>query len=105
MMEYFGFNYLAYVYIKFILPKFKIQELNYSKKSMKMEQQQLELQAPHTVFLPFPAQGRVKPMLKLAELLSYASSQVTFTNTEYVHDHLLYIYVILKKTLKTRYDC
>ncbi|XWS67159.1 hypothetical protein CRYUN_Cryun05aG0263200 [Craigia yunnanensis] len=44
---------------------------------------------PHVVFLPFPVQGHVKPMLKLAELLSYASFQVTFINTEYVHDRFL----------------
>ncbi|XWS67154.1 hypothetical protein CRYUN_Cryun05aG0262900 [Craigia yunnanensis] len=53
--------------------------------------EKLEAQAPHlhVVFLPFPVQGHVKPMLKLAELLSYASFQVTFINTEYVHDRFL----------------
>ncbi|XVE96982.1 hypothetical protein REPUB_Repub02eG0271100 [Reevesia pubescens] len=52
-----------------------------------MEKQ--EPQAPHVVCLPFPVQGHVKPMLKLAEILSYASFQVTFINTEYVHDRFL----------------
>ncbi|XWS55595.1 hypothetical protein CRYUN_Cryun09bG0014200 [Craigia yunnanensis] len=51
--------------------------------------EKLELQAPHVVFLPFPVQGHVKPMLKLAELLSNAGLQVTFMNTEYVHDRFL----------------
>ena len=51
--------------------------------------EKLEPQVPHVVFLPFPVQGHVKPMLKLAELLSYAGLQVTFINTEYVHDRFL----------------
>ncbi|XWS55594.1 hypothetical protein CRYUN_Cryun09bG0014100 [Craigia yunnanensis] len=51
--------------------------------------EKLEPQAPHVVFLPFPAKGHVKPMLKLAELLSYARFQVTFINTEYVHDRFI----------------
>ncbi|XVF08195.1 hypothetical protein REPUB_Repub06bG0205300 [Reevesia pubescens] len=54
---------------------------------MKMEKP--EHQAPHVVCLPFPVQGNLKPMLKLAELLSYADFQVTFINTEYVQDRLL----------------
>ncbi|XWS55624.1 hypothetical protein CRYUN_Cryun09bG0016800 [Craigia yunnanensis] len=49
----------------------------------------LEPQPPLVVFLPFPVQGHVKPMLKLAELLSYASFQVTFINTEYLHDRFI----------------
>ncbi|KAE8684787.1 UDP-glucosyl transferase 85A3 [Hibiscus syriacus] len=44
---------------------------------------------PHVVFLPFPAQGHVKPLLKLAELLSHAGFQVTFINTQYIHRRLL----------------
>ncbi|XVF08198.1 hypothetical protein REPUB_Repub06bG0205600 [Reevesia pubescens] len=51
--------------------------------------EKLEPQASHVVCLPFPAQGHVKPMLKLAELLSYADFQITFINTEYVHDRCL----------------
>ncbi|KAE8663028.1 UDP-glucosyl transferase 85A3, putative isoform 2 [Hibiscus syriacus] len=45
-------------------------------------------QPPHVVFLPFPALGHIKPMLKLAELLSHAGLQVTFINTQHIH-HLL----------------
>ncbi|KAL4325632.1 hypothetical protein GQ457_11G007270 [Hibiscus cannabinus] len=48
----------------------------------------LKPQPPCVVFLPFPALGHVKPMLKLAELLSHATFQVAFINTEYIH-HLL----------------
>ncbi|XVE76470.1 hypothetical protein DITRI_Ditri12bG0175800 [Diplodiscus trichospermus] len=51
--------------------------------------EKIEPQAPHVVFLPYPRQGHFKPMLKLAELLSYANFQVTFVNTEYVHDRFL----------------
>lgn len=44
-----------------------------------------EPEAPHVVILPIPAQGHLKPMLKLAELLSYASFRITFLSTEYIH--------------------
>ncbi|OMO97362.1 UDP-glucuronosyl/UDP-glucosyltransferase [Corchorus olitorius] len=54
-----------------------------------MEQQEAQKTIPHVVFLPFPAQGHIKPMLKLAELLSYANIQVTFINTEHVHQHFI----------------
>ncbi|GMJ12143.1 UDP-glucosyl transferase 85A3 [Hibiscus trionum] len=49
----------------------------------------LRPQPPHVIFLPFPAQGHVKPLLKLAELLSHASFHVTFINSEYIHHRLL----------------
>ncbi|KAK4833343.1 hypothetical protein QYF36_015161 [Acer negundo] len=44
---------------------------------------------PHVMFLPFPAQGHIKPMMKLAELLNQAGSQVTFVNTDHNHDRLM----------------
>ncbi|KAL7095508.1 hypothetical protein ACP275_10G028100 [Erythranthe tilingii] len=40
---------------------------------------------PHVVIIPFPAQGHIKPMLMLAELLSQASFIVTFVNNEHTH--------------------
>nr|UHH90542.1 UDP-glycosyltransferase [Nicotiana benthamiana] len=36
---------------------------------------------PHVVIFPFPVQGHVNPMLKLAELLSLSGIHVTFINT------------------------
>ncbi|KAL5807014.1 hypothetical protein ACOSQ4_029747 [Xanthoceras sorbifolium] len=44
---------------------------------------------PHVVFLPFPAEGHIKPTMRLAELLNHAGSQVTFVNTDYTHDRLM----------------
>ncbi|TXG58720.1 hypothetical protein EZV62_016549 [Acer yangbiense] len=44
---------------------------------------------PHVMFLPLPAQGHIKPMMKLAELLNQAGSQVTFVNTDHNHDLLM----------------
>ncbi|KAL2511945.1 UDP-glycosyltransferase 85A1 [Abeliophyllum distichum] len=38
---------------------------------------------PHAVFLPFPAQGHINPMLKLAILLHHRGFYITFVNTEY----------------------
>ncbi|XP_057778055.1 7-deoxyloganetic acid glucosyl transferase-like [Salvia miltiorrhiza] len=44
---------------------------------------------PHVVILPFPAQGHIKPMLMLAELLSQAGLAISFVNTEHSHRRLL----------------
>lgn len=43
----------------------------------------------HAVCLPFPAQGHVNPMLKLAILLHHRGFHITFVNTEYNHRRLL----------------
>ncbi|KAI5561154.1 hypothetical protein BDE02_16G095500 [Populus trichocarpa] len=43
---------------------------------------------PHVVFLPFPAQGHVKPMLMLAELLSHAGFEATFINSNHIQHRL-----------------
>ncbi|XP_023511391.1 7-deoxyloganetin glucosyltransferase-like [Cucurbita pepo subsp. pepo] len=44
---------------------------------------------PHVVCVPFPAQGHINPMLKLAKLLHHRGFHVTFVNTEYNHRRLL----------------
>ncbi|KAL7206025.1 hypothetical protein ACSBR2_018860 [Camellia fascicularis] len=44
---------------------------------------------PHAVCIPYPAQGHVNPMLKLAKLLHYRGFHITFVNTEYNHQRLL----------------
>ncbi|TXG52779.1 hypothetical protein EZV62_021948 [Acer yangbiense] len=44
---------------------------------------------PHAFCVPFPAQGHVNPMLKLAKLLNYKGFHITFVNTEYNHNRLL----------------
>ncbi|KAL8553521.1 hypothetical protein ACS0TY_002000 [Phlomoides rotata] len=44
---------------------------------------------PHAVCIPYPAQGHVNPMLKLAKLLHHNGFHVTFVNTEYNHRRLL----------------
>ncbi|CAL5377703.1 unnamed protein product [Camellia sinensis] len=43
----------------------------------------------HAVCIPYPAQGHVNPMLKLAKLLHYRGFHITFVNTEYNHQRLL----------------
>ncbi|GER54396.1 UDP-glycosyltransferase 1 [Striga asiatica] len=43
---------------------------------------------PNIVILPFPAQGHIKPMLMLADLLTGAGLPVTFVNTEHNHRHI-----------------
>ncbi|KAF5199140.1 Udp-glycosyltransferase 85a3 [Thalictrum thalictroides] len=43
----------------------------------------------HVLIFPFPAQGHVNSMLKLAELLCFSGLHVTFLNTEHYHQRLL----------------
>lgn len=44
---------------------------------------------PHAICIPFPAQGHINPMLKLAKLLHHKGFHITFVNTEYNHKRLL----------------
>ncbi|KAK2400831.1 7-deoxyloganetin glucosyltransferase [Trifolium repens] len=44
---------------------------------------------PHAVLIPFPAQGHINPMLKLAKLFHLRGFHITFVNTEYNHQRLL----------------
>ncbi|KAK9162567.1 hypothetical protein Syun_003469 [Stephania yunnanensis] len=44
---------------------------------------------PHVVCVPFPGQGHVTPMLKLAKLLHHKGFYVTFINTHFIHQRLL----------------
>ncbi|KAK3154457.1 hypothetical protein QOZ80_2BG0190740 [Eleusine coracana subsp. coracana] len=44
---------------------------------------------PHAVCLPFPAQGHITPMLKLAKILHTRGFRLTFVNTEYNHRRLV----------------
>lgn len=46
-------------------------------------------QKPHVVCVPFPAQGHIDPMLKLAKLLHNKGFHVTFVNNVYNHNRLL----------------
>ncbi|KAH6758980.1 UDP-glucosyl transferase 85A2 [Perilla frutescens var. frutescens] len=43
----------------------------------------------HAVCIPFPAQGHINPMLKLAKLLHSNGFHITFVNTDYNHRRLL----------------
>jgi hypothetical protein len=40
---------------------------------------------PHAVCAPFPDQGHINPMLKLAKILLFNGFHITFVNTEYNH--------------------
>ncbi|KAI8540047.1 hypothetical protein RHMOL_Rhmol09G0231100 [Rhododendron molle] len=44
---------------------------------------------PHVLIFPFPVQGHVNSMLKLAELLSLAAVHVTFLLSDFSHHRLL----------------
>jgi len=44
---------------------------------------------PHAVLTPFPVQGHINALLKLAKLLQLRGFHITFVNTEYNHKRLL----------------
>ncbi|XP_058096861.1 7-deoxyloganetin glucosyltransferase-like [Magnolia sinica] len=44
---------------------------------------------PHAVLIPYPAQGHINPMLKLAKLLHSRGFYITFIHTEFNHRRLL----------------
>ncbi|XP_042440472.1 7-deoxyloganetin glucosyltransferase-like [Zingiber officinale] len=44
---------------------------------------------PHAVCIPYPAQGHVTPMMKLAKLLRFYGFRITFVNTHFNHKRLL----------------
>ncbi|KAK3014576.1 hypothetical protein RJ639_008908 [Escallonia herrerae] len=44
---------------------------------------------PHAICVPFPAQGHINAMLKLAKLLHSKGFHITFVNTEFTHGRLL----------------
>ncbi|XP_020257455.1 7-deoxyloganetin glucosyltransferase-like [Asparagus officinalis] len=46
-------------------------------------------QKPHALLIPYPAQGHVTPMLKLAKLLHSKGFFITFVNTEHNHRRLV----------------
>ncbi|KAI3685307.1 hypothetical protein L6452_34549 [Arctium lappa] len=47
------------------------------------------MQKPHAVCIPFPAQGHINPMFKLAKILHSRGFYITFVNTEFNHRRLL----------------
>ncbi|KAJ4965000.1 hypothetical protein NE237_016849 [Protea cynaroides] len=49
----------------------------------------MEEKEPHAVCIPYPAQGHINPMLKVAKLLHHKGFHITFVNTEFNHKRLL----------------
>jgi hypothetical protein len=48
-----------------------------------------EIEKPHALCIPYPAQSHIKAMLKLAKLLYNQGCRITFVNTEYNHRRFL----------------
>ncbi|XP_058087002.1 7-deoxyloganetin glucosyltransferase-like [Magnolia sinica] len=47
------------------------------------------VEKPHAVCIPYPSQGHVNPLLKLAKILHSRGFYITFVNTEFNHNRLL----------------
>lgn len=47
------------------------------------------MEKPHAVCVPFPAQGHVNPMLKVAKILHHKGFHITFVNSEFNHKRIL----------------
>ncbi|VFQ85543.1 unnamed protein product [Cuscuta campestris] len=48
-----------------------------------------EVPKPHAVCVPYPAQGHINPMLKLAKVLHHRGFHITFVHSEFNHRRLL----------------
>ncbi|KAK1440282.1 hypothetical protein QVD17_06107 [Tagetes erecta] len=48
-----------------------------------------EMQKPHAICIPYPAQGHINPMMKLAKLLHFRGFHISFVNNHYNHKRLL----------------
>ncbi|XP_074329289.1 7-deoxyloganetin glucosyltransferase-like [Apium graveolens] len=44
---------------------------------------------PHALCIPYPAQGHITPMFKLAKLLHHKGFHISFVNTEFNHNRLI----------------
>ncbi|KAF2294121.1 hypothetical protein GH714_007674 [Hevea brasiliensis] len=49
----------------------------------------MESLKPYAVCIPFPAQGHINPMLKLAKLLHFIGFHITFVHTEFNYQRIL----------------
>ncbi|KAJ4964715.1 hypothetical protein NE237_016564 [Protea cynaroides] len=49
----------------------------------------MEEKEPHAVCIPYPGQGHINPMLKVAKLLHHKGFHISFVNTEFNHKRLL----------------
>ncbi|MCD9638445.1 hypothetical protein HAX54_022441 [Datura stramonium] len=56
---------------------------------MKHQAEESKLCKPHAICIPFPAQGHINPMLKLAKLLHVRGFHITYVNTEFNHRRLI----------------
>nr|GME05946.1 7-deoxyloganetin glucosyltransferase-like [Ipomoea batatas] len=49
----------------------------------------MEVQRPHAVCIPYPAQGHISAMLKLAKLLHHKGFHITYVLTQFNYTHIM----------------
>nr|GMC59790.1 7-deoxyloganetin glucosyltransferase-like [Ipomoea batatas] len=49
----------------------------------------MEIQRPHAVCIPYPAQGHISAMLKLAKLLHHKGFHITYVLTQFNYTHIM----------------
>ncbi|KAK8715830.1 hypothetical protein V6N13_043156 [Hibiscus sabdariffa] len=54
-----------------------------------MDKEEKPQTSPHVLIFPLPTQGNVNSMLKLAELLALAGLNLTFLNSDFIHEQLV----------------
>ena len=58
-------------------------------KVLSLKMGSTEATKSHAVFIPYPSQGHVTPMMQLAKLLHSKGFHITFVNTEFNHRRLI----------------
>nr|GLL25608.1 7-deoxyloganetin glucosyltransferase-like [Ipomoea trifida] len=58
-------------------------------ESLERERWIMEVQRPHAVCIPYPAQGHIHTMLKLAKLLHHRGFHITYVLTQVNYTHIM----------------
>lgn len=73
-----------------LAPTFRDKGFSQSPNNTKTRNKNSKMiRKPHAVLVPYPSQGHVTPMMRLAKLLHSRGFHITFVNTEFNHKRLI----------------